>query len=426
MQQNIKVDVIYYLSPSDFEMEFNLCGCCHMRLLNEKTKDRKEFVKALAKAVSRSKIMILCGPLFDDNGLINIVSTAIGKSTEVINNAEFGINYDDKINIIEGSIPLVTPEGLFGGCIIESGPQAIVVLSENKSVRKTIMNNLIHQYIYELSLLPENALTRAEEKEEQSEDIEETAPEVTGAETPAETQSEEKVEEQEKVEEPKENIEYEDISSVSDLAEETVETVNEEIEEAEQEETEPQPEEIQAESEEETEDSAEEESEEQASEQLDFANEFEKKVDNGKAMFSFVEEAESQVEEVAEETDDSEESDENSSQKEAPTSIPGIQMYIAPEQISIKKTADYAKNYIPSEKDTMFVSDEECEYEYDSDDENGNFRPMSKTSLFIILLVIVLCLIAVGLVYLMVYIPYSKGIDYSTYVHEIFGTASNV
>lgn len=414
MQQNIKVDVIYYLSPSDFEMEFNLCGCCHMRLLNEKTKDRKELVKALAKAVSRSKIMILCGPLFDDNGLINIVSTAIGKSTEVINNAEFGINYDDKINIIEGSIPLVTPEGIFGGCIIESGPQAIVVLSENKSVRKTIMNNLIHQYIYELSLLPENALTRDDEN---SETVEEAASEATATETVAETQAEEKVEEQEQVEEPKGNIEYEDISSVSDQAEETVE--------AEQEETEPQSEEIQTESEEETEYSAEEEMQEQP----EFEQQFGKKIDNGKALFSFVdeEETEPQIEEVSQETDDSKEPESDSvKEDEIPTSIPGIQMYIAPEQISMKKTADYAKNYIPSEKDSMFVSDEECEYEYDSDDENGNFRPMSKTNFFIILILIVLCLIAVGLIYLMVYIPYSKGIDFTSYVHEIFGTASNV
>ena len=142
MQQNIKVDVIYYLSPSDFEMEFNLCGCCHMRLLNEKTKDRKELVKALAKAVSRSKVIIACGPMFDDNGLISTVSTAIGKGTEVINNADYGIKFDDEIRIIKGATPLVTPEGFFGGCIIESGPQAIIILSESKGIRKTIMNKI--------------------------------------------------------------------------------------------------------------------------------------------------------------------------------------------------------------------------------------------------------------------------------------------
>ena len=28
MIQNLRVDTIYYLTNSDFEMEFNLCGCC--------------------------------------------------------------------------------------------------------------------------------------------------------------------------------------------------------------------------------------------------------------------------------------------------------------------------------------------------------------------------------------------------------------
>ena len=40
MFQNLKVDVIYYKTNSDFEMEFNLCGCCRMRLLSDKTPDK--------------------------------------------------------------------------------------------------------------------------------------------------------------------------------------------------------------------------------------------------------------------------------------------------------------------------------------------------------------------------------------------------
>ena len=37
----MKVDVIYYKTNTDFEMEFNLCGCCRMRLLTDKAPDRK-------------------------------------------------------------------------------------------------------------------------------------------------------------------------------------------------------------------------------------------------------------------------------------------------------------------------------------------------------------------------------------------------
>ena len=41
----------------------------------------------------------------------------------------------------------------FGGIIIESGPQTIIILTENRDVRKDIMQNLVHQYIKEVSIL---------------------------------------------------------------------------------------------------------------------------------------------------------------------------------------------------------------------------------------------------------------------------------
>ena len=49
MFQNLKVDVIYYKTNSDFEMEFNLCGCCRMRLLSDKTPDKKTMIMSLWK-----------------------------------------------------------------------------------------------------------------------------------------------------------------------------------------------------------------------------------------------------------------------------------------------------------------------------------------------------------------------------------------
>lgn len=154
MVQNLKVDIIYHLTPSDFEMEFNLCGCCRMRLLNDKTTDKKSFVKALARDVARSRIIIACGPLFGKDSLISTVATAIGAGTAVCDNKTYGINGNEKIHIINGSTPLVTPDGYFGGCIIESGPQTIILLTENKAFRKNIMQNLIHPYIEEVSYIP--------------------------------------------------------------------------------------------------------------------------------------------------------------------------------------------------------------------------------------------------------------------------------
>lgn len=157
MVQNLKVDVIYHLTASDFEMEFNLCGCCRMRLLNDKTSDKKSFIKALARAVARSRVIIACGPLFGTDGLISTVATAIGNGTALCDNKTYGINGDEQIHIINGSTPLVTPDGYFGGCIIESGPQTIILLTENKAFRKSIMQNLIHPYIEEISYIPTKA-----------------------------------------------------------------------------------------------------------------------------------------------------------------------------------------------------------------------------------------------------------------------------
>lgn len=163
MVQNLKVDIIYHLTPSDFEMEFNLCGCCRMRLLNDKTTDKKTFIKALARAVSRSRVIMVCGPLFNDDGLIKTVATAIGSTTCVCNNATYGIKSEDQIEIINGSTPLVTADGYFGGCIIESGPQTIILLTENRNFRKSIMQNLIHPYIEEISyILTKTTLHQAE------------------------------------------------------------------------------------------------------------------------------------------------------------------------------------------------------------------------------------------------------------------------
>ena len=150
MYQNIKVDIIYFKTPTDFEMEFNLSGCCRMRLLTDKAPDRKTLVNQLVRAVSRSRIIMIAGALFGDDGIITTCSKAIGKPLAEINNSQYGISSEESIEIIKDSIPLVSSNGIFGGCIIEQGPQTLILLSENKDVRKNIMQNLIHSYVKEI------------------------------------------------------------------------------------------------------------------------------------------------------------------------------------------------------------------------------------------------------------------------------------
>lgn len=150
MLYNLRSDIIYYKTNSDFELEFNLCGCCRMRLLTDKPSSKKAFVHSLARAVSRSRVILIAGALFGEESTIKTVAQALGTETEIANNAEFNIISDDEIEIIKGSVPLVSADGLFGGCIIESGPQTMILLTDNKTLRKTLMTTLIHPYIAEL------------------------------------------------------------------------------------------------------------------------------------------------------------------------------------------------------------------------------------------------------------------------------------
>ena len=175
MFHNMKADIIYYKTATDFELEFNLCGCCRMRLLSDKMQDKKSFVHSLARAVSRSSIILIAGPLFGDDGSIKTVADAINTKLEAADSKAYGME-DENIQIIKGSIPLVSPEGYFGGCIIESGPQTMILLTDNKNIRKAIMQNLIHPYITELAAGDDVTAEEIAEVQEETEAIEENLP----------------------------------------------------------------------------------------------------------------------------------------------------------------------------------------------------------------------------------------------------------
>ncbi len=241
MFQNIKVDIIYYKTNTDFEMEFNLCGCCRMRLLTDKSPDCKTLVHSLARAVSRSRVIILTGSLFGDDGIIKISAEAIGSKVTPVNLSNYGVSGNDDIEIIEGSTPLVTPEGYFGGCIIEKGPQTMILLSDSKSVRKTIMQTLIHPYIEELcamELQEKAAMTVSPLLTEEAEEIEEEETAEVESDIVTETEETEEtyeadIEEEfapitEEDEEPAEEYDESDIEISDGMIFEADETENEE------------------------------------------------------------------------------------------------------------------------------------------------------------------------------------------------------
>lgn len=197
MFHNIKADIIYYKSATDFELEFNLCGCCRMRLLSDKMQDKKSFVHSLARAVSRSSVILVAGPLLGEDGTVKTVTEALNTSTETVDKTEYAITDEGEIQIIKNSTPLVTSQGDFGGCVIESGPQTMILLTDDKQIRKTIMKDLIHPYIEEL-YNAESETTKTPTEEPTDQDIDENEVLITdiSEEKPEETEPEETEEQQ--------------------------------------------------------------------------------------------------------------------------------------------------------------------------------------------------------------------------------------
>ncbi len=161
MLENIKLDIVYYNTKKDFEMEFNLCGCCRMRLLTAEVDNLKDFANCIKVAVARSRVVLLCGELYGKTGLLNIISKAVGRDFEEVENSLYGIAGDGKTSLLKQSIPLVTSGGQLLGCVIEQGPQAIIMISNNKDGRREIMQNLVHPYIKEKNKFESNIATNS-------------------------------------------------------------------------------------------------------------------------------------------------------------------------------------------------------------------------------------------------------------------------
>ncbi len=406
MIQNIKIDAIYYLTNSDFEMEFNLCGCCKMRLLNDKAEDVSSLIKLLARAVSRSQVILCCGKLFEEDGLINVTSKAIKKPLTAIDNSVYGIADNNEIKIPESAVPLVNSDGCFCGCILESGPQSIILLTENKSLRKTVMKPLIHPYIEELSLMlhqspkddnaNENELTeeQAEEgtalaeeitAEESTEEVPTAAEEITSEETEAPEASSNDIE---VFEEEPEAVQTEAVEEIEETAEETeaVATEKEEINET----------------------TAEEVNTEEPSNN-------ETKTENSEAEES-TEEDTSDITEIIMETKEEIKKEKTNPFEEISDINNGFGLYLEPERVKFSKKSHYALDYTPSKLDETFISRGE--------DEEDDYKS-SKLSLPILIIIVILLIALAVLAYALIFLPMRSGYTFSEYVRHIFSVSVN-
>lgn len=399
MIPNIKLDIVYYLTATDFEMEFNLGGCCRMRMLTDRVSDKKAYIKSLSRAVSRSKIILACGPLFGEDGLIYITSKAIGAALVTADNSEYGIDGNAEIKIMENSVPLVTRDGIFGGCIIESGPQTIILLTENRGTRKDIMKNLIHPYIEETSLL---------EATKQPPDI--NIPPVSASPTASITdgisiQSD-----------PEENFDAQSVPAENENGEVLAE--NEKI------------------SEEITEEAQEERSQELTGEQDESAGSVQGQTEDFKSRDTAPSDKESTQEcFVQENTDISADSapnhnnfndipfifDDGEASPNEQTEVDfnheeDFKLITESQHVKQERINRYAMDYIPSKEDSMLLL---------SDEENRSSNH-NVINISIIIIAILLIVIAAALCYILIYLPHSKGMSVTEYLSDIMWTSGPV
>ena len=174
MTNYLKAEIIYYNCNTDFEFEFNMNALCQMRLLSEASNDRKTMLTYLSRAVARSKAIFITAPF--NNEFIETVSHSIGFKIETIVPEEYGITEVSTNKFITGGVPLVTEDGIYVGIILESGPQSLILLSNENSLRKKIMKQLVNQYLldlcnYESAPIVENNTTDLNNTETAEEDI---------------------------------------------------------------------------------------------------------------------------------------------------------------------------------------------------------------------------------------------------------------
>ena len=411
MIQNIKVDVIYYKCPTDFEMEFNLCGCCRMRMLTDKTADRSGFIRALSRAVSRSRVIICSGPLFDAEGLIRSVAAAIGKPLETVDSAAYGIRGNARVEIIKGSMPLVSTDGMFGGCIIESGPQSIVILTESRSIRKSLMNDLIHPYIEELSRAVAERLRPSQTAEHIAPPAAAVIPEPIAPDIKPDLKTEKILPDETSVsDEPPEEISEETVTEPDDSY------ISEVVEETDTE-TDSFPENSASGEQEIPENEEDTEKEDEQPEKIPESEEIQETEDTDGAgqidINTFSGNIDKQENEDA--SDTAERQDDSAEEDVIPDGQYEPELYIEPERVKFSR-----KNYYENSYGDM---DENAGYVTGDGEEHLPHRGSMRIAVTVVLLILLIAVIV--LLYLLVFEPLRAGISPAEYINSLFGSSSS-
>ena len=181
MVPDLTLEVIYLNQPTDFKMEFELCGSVNARFLSIPVKSHTEFLTALSKSVVRSRAIITVGSFnpLDKLYIPKIIAKATGYKLQNADAQSFGITSENCVLIPEGSLPLVDINGNMGGCVLENNDQTIIMLTSDRELRHNMVAELVCPYLklfaakktkeFNSTISPlnnsENNLQKAEEQE---------------------------------------------------------------------------------------------------------------------------------------------------------------------------------------------------------------------------------------------------------------------
>lgn len=148
MSKDVKLEILYYKVNTDVSLEFGLHSDYPMRKLSSNSNNMSDLLHGLKHAISRSEIIIIVGDLSGKERLAYYIAKFIGRGTEESDNGDYGILAPGSVELPAGAIPLIT-NGKYGGFIIESGPQTIFALNNDRATRLRIVEETIVDYIAE-------------------------------------------------------------------------------------------------------------------------------------------------------------------------------------------------------------------------------------------------------------------------------------
>lgn len=153
MVPDITLEVIYYDQPTDFKMEFELCGCINVRFLSTFAKDRSELLTALSKSVVRSRVIAIVGSFDPSNQeyLPKIMAKAVGYKLKAVDKEKFDITAPGDCYLPDTALPLVDVRGSLAGCVLENRQQSIILLTSERELRHRVVNELVCPYLKFLS-----------------------------------------------------------------------------------------------------------------------------------------------------------------------------------------------------------------------------------------------------------------------------------